>query len=239
MTDNVVLNPGFGGDVVAADDINGVLHQRVKVEFGDSDAATQVSSGNPLPVRLVVTGSVPTTLFKHLRYGGTGSLDLTSGSQGATSGSPAYFLIAPAPGEVYRIARLIGELEAVGTISSGKYGDQTALTNGLELQIMSGSAPASGNPTGSWTPIQNLTDQPIQNNIDWGHYCYDIQFFNAAVGPAGNDFMLWRWTFSKTGAPLRLDGNNNEALVLIIRDDVTSLVHNEFSIQGIVETQLT
>jgi hypothetical protein len=50
VADNVVLNPGSGGDTVAADDIGGVKHQRVKIEFGADGSATDVSTTNPLPV---------------------------------------------------------------------------------------------------------------------------------------------------------------------------------------------
>lgn len=48
--DNTELNSGSGGDVIATDDIAGVKHQKVKVEFGGDDSATQVDAANPLPV---------------------------------------------------------------------------------------------------------------------------------------------------------------------------------------------
>lgn len=51
MADNTTLTPGAGGgDVIATDDIAGVKHQRVKVEFGADGSATDVSTANPLPV---------------------------------------------------------------------------------------------------------------------------------------------------------------------------------------------
>src|SRR6185295_10505078 len=50
VADNTTLNTGSGGDVIATDDIGGVKHQLVKVEFGAADSATQVSASNPLPV---------------------------------------------------------------------------------------------------------------------------------------------------------------------------------------------
>lgn len=49
MADNTILNPGVGGDTIATDDIAGVKHELVKVEFGVDGSATQVSSLNPLP----------------------------------------------------------------------------------------------------------------------------------------------------------------------------------------------
>jgi hypothetical protein len=51
MADNVTLNAGTGGDVVAADDIGGVKFQRVKVAFGNDGSASDASLTNPLPVQ--------------------------------------------------------------------------------------------------------------------------------------------------------------------------------------------
>lgn len=50
MADNVVLNPGTGGATMAADDIGGILHQRVKTGFGPDGSYTDVSLTNPQPV---------------------------------------------------------------------------------------------------------------------------------------------------------------------------------------------
>jgi len=231
MTDNIVLNPGFGGDVVAADDVNGVQHQLVKVEYGDADSATQVSRGNPLPVRIEETGSIATAFFGYLKENGTGSTEVTAS---AGLGSEAYFIFGPSSGssDVYRVSSLIGTLQVSGGLEAQDYGNITgSLTNGLQLQIMTGSGE-------TWGTSQDLTsDAPIRNNIDWARYCYDIQFFTA-LG-AGDEFMLFKWSFEKSGAPLRLEGNKAEALVLVARDDLSSLSGHKFSVQGIIETQLT
>lgn len=50
MADNIELNLGVGGKIVATDDIGGIQHELVKVEFGTDGNATMVSTGNPLPV---------------------------------------------------------------------------------------------------------------------------------------------------------------------------------------------
>lgn len=50
MADNVTLNSGSGGASLAADDIGGVHHQRVKVQYGTDGNATDVSDTNPLPI---------------------------------------------------------------------------------------------------------------------------------------------------------------------------------------------
>lgn len=49
MADNVGYTPGTGA-TVAADDIGGVLYQRVKIGVGDDGLAVDVSATNPLPV---------------------------------------------------------------------------------------------------------------------------------------------------------------------------------------------
>jgi len=48
MADNVDYTPGVGA-TIAADEIGGVLHQRVKVGIGQDGTATDISSANPMP----------------------------------------------------------------------------------------------------------------------------------------------------------------------------------------------
>ena len=49
MADNVGYTPGTGA-TVAADEIAGVLHQRVKIGVGGDGVAVDVSQENPMPV---------------------------------------------------------------------------------------------------------------------------------------------------------------------------------------------
>jgi hypothetical protein len=49
MADNVAITPGSGA-IAAADDIGGVLYQRVKVAHGADGSATDTSVSNPLPI---------------------------------------------------------------------------------------------------------------------------------------------------------------------------------------------
>lgn len=49
MPDNVGYTPGAGA-TVAADEIGGVLHQRVKIGVGADGSATDVSDANPMPI---------------------------------------------------------------------------------------------------------------------------------------------------------------------------------------------
>ena len=49
MADNIGYTPGSGA-TIAADDIGGILHQRVKIGVGADGAATDISTANPMPI---------------------------------------------------------------------------------------------------------------------------------------------------------------------------------------------
>lgn len=58
MTDNSTL-PATG-DIIAADEISGIKHQRVKVQHGADGAATDASTANPFPVLIQSVSGVGT-----------------------------------------------------------------------------------------------------------------------------------------------------------------------------------
>lgn len=60
MADNVAVTAGVG-TTVATDEIAGIHHQKIKIEYGDSDSATQVSPTNPLPVERPKVASATVT----------------------------------------------------------------------------------------------------------------------------------------------------------------------------------
>lgn len=57
MADNVGYTPGSGA-TVAADDIGGVLHQRIKIGVGADGSAVDVSEANPMPVADANSGNL-------------------------------------------------------------------------------------------------------------------------------------------------------------------------------------
>lgn len=65
MADNVLITQGVG-TTIAADDIGGVLHQRVKLSQGADGSATDVSSAAPLNVTLANTGANATPVVVDL-----------------------------------------------------------------------------------------------------------------------------------------------------------------------------
>lgn len=67
MADNIAITAG-SGTTVATEDVGGVHHQKVKMEYGADGAATLVEDAAPLPVRgasdvIVVTLSTDTSAY--------------------------------------------------------------------------------------------------------------------------------------------------------------------------------
>lgn len=61
MSNNTKINLATSnGDLIATEDISGVKHELVKLEFGADGIATKVSGDNPLPVVQTGTPSLPT-----------------------------------------------------------------------------------------------------------------------------------------------------------------------------------
>lgn len=59
MADNVVLNPGLNGSVIATDDIAGAQYQRIKLIHGvDGTNNGDVAASNPLPATLPAVSPV-------------------------------------------------------------------------------------------------------------------------------------------------------------------------------------
>lgn len=58
MADNVGYTPGTG-TVIAADNIDDVLYQRIKIGIGEDGVATDLSTANPMPTK--VSARTPTT----------------------------------------------------------------------------------------------------------------------------------------------------------------------------------
>lgn len=70
MADNVDITPGTG-KTVAADDVGGALHQRVKPTWGVDGTGTDVTATTPLPTAI---------------YAGGAAIDLSTGTAGTPAG---------------------------------------------------------------------------------------------------------------------------------------------------------
>jgi hypothetical protein len=137
---------------------------------------------------------------------------------GNSSGSEAR--IVPSAGQVLVVQRLLVHIEDAGPFNADNYGGLAgALGTGHLIKIYRAGAAHT-----------DLTDGvEIQANADWGKYCFDVT--NQNFG-AGNDFLQARWTFSKSGRPITLNGDNDDSLRVLLQDDFTGLVDHSFMVQG-------
>ena len=173
-------------------------------------------------------GPVPTPIYQHLDINGDGTG--TKNAIGDYSGSAEIFYFQPAPGAIARINRLIVLIRAPKTsFYTDSYGSVGELANGVTIRVQDDT-----------TTLVNLTNGiPIKNNGNWGHYCFDAELYPSTAGNT-DTYLRVRWTFEKAGYPLRLVGDNNERLEVVLNDDFTGggsggLVEHYFHAQGYYE----
>lgn len=144
----------------------------------------------------------------------------TSNAIGDLSGANAVDLtVTPNAWRLYEIHRMIVTIEDDNnTIVPSKYGGVTALSNGINVTVE--------NATGT---LYSLTAFPITTNGEWASHCHDLIRHDWG---SGNDINTIRWTFSKSGAPVYLDGRKGEFLKIALDDVFTGIITHRFVVQG-------
>lgn len=152
-------------------------------------------------------------------------LDTNGDGTGTTAATGDYslaaeeFYITPGAAKAYSIARMIISLGDTATMQAQEYGNLgAALTNGITVKVDDGAG----------TELKDLTGGlAVQTNADWGRLCYDVDIKNWG---AGNELLVARWTFERSGKPLLLEPNHR--LVVNLNDSFTGLLSHTFFVQG-------
>jgi hypothetical protein len=131
------------------------------------------------------------------------------------------FFIRPPVDEIWEISRMIIIIQAATTIAPDKYGDLTALINGIKKKVSRDSI-----------EIADFTPLAIKDNASWGQYCFNVQEHDYGIGGADN-FILVRWSYFKGGANIFLNGKLLEKLAIILNDNFSGLVKHTFYVQGV------
>ena len=163
-------------------------------------------------------GYVPSPIFRYLDTNGDGSG--TKDSAGNYAAGAEIFYIQPT-GRI-RIYRMIIRIEDASGFDAGGYGSITptaALTNGIIIRLQ--------NDAGTLVDLTN--GLPIKTNSQWANLCYDATLLSFGTG---NDSLVIRWTFSRSGEPFYLDGGKNERLEVVINDDLSTVAAQYFMVQG-------
>ena len=130
--------------------------------------------------------------------------------------------IQPPSGEVFHVHRLLVFVQDAGTFDSGSYGNGITLTNGIAVRVQ--------NNEGTYSDL--TAGLPVKINPHWKRLCYDVDI---STYGQGDEAMGARWTFSKAGHPIRLDGGSGDRLEVLLDDDFTGLIDHTFLVQGFVE----
>lgn len=154
-------------------------------------------------------------IFAHLKAGAVYD------AIGDYSSTVAKFTFTVPSGRVAELERMIVYIEDAGAPDSGKYGNSVVLANGIKVYVRDADDEI----------VLDLTpDEAIKTNADWGALCYDVSLLSWGTG---NDTVVVRWTFAKSGAPLYLKGRDGHYLTAELNDDFTDLISHRFLIQGV------
>ena len=161
-------------------------------------------------------------ISQYLSLDGIGTADSANAIGNYAAAAVDTFYIEPPAGEVWRIARMLVYVEDSGSFDAEKYGNAIVLTNGITVKHVDDAG-----------TITDLTGGlPVLNNGAWGQLCYDAQLFEWGTG---NEALAVRWTFQKSGQYVRLVGDDNAKLMVILNDSFVNLLEHRFLVQGYKE----
>jgi hypothetical protein len=132
--------------------------------------------------------------------------------------TPVKFFIQPPANEKYTLQRM--NVEAIdGNFNNAALYGTVTLTIGMRIYVENDGG-----------IIKEYTDGfTIKRNHDWAL----LSGVDApAIGGAGSDALLVRWTFKNGCTNITLDGSNNERLVVEVADDMTGLDDQLIQVQG-------
>lgn len=134
--------------------------------------------------------------------------------------TPDIFYIEPSSDRLFLINRMIVCIEDAAGMRAERYGSLSdALTNGIIVRVSDNSGVK-----------QDLTDGiPVKTNAGWGTLCFDV---DVKTWGAGDELLLVRWTFQRSGVPIPLNGAKGEKLEIYLQDDFTGIVNHYFFAQG-------
>jgi len=181
------------------------------------------SSEHPFPIIISTVGSVITVgrPFSHAYPTAGTSIEQVIEDLSTTAGSlaaPISYKVMPQAGEKFHILRLIGSAVGGTANDDGKFAGLTRLTNGCVIRKYDGT-------TGTFTKFSAWHD-----NADIISDMYDVIYSGA---PQSTFYgMRFRWTLSRLGMAIKLDGDAGDYLEILIQDDITALENFNLNAQG-------
>lgn len=211
MADNVLINAVTtpGGATIATDEVNGVQHELVKVEFGVDGVATMVSASDPLPV----TGTVEVSNFPVTQpVSGTVAVSslptglATSANQQTDALTDAELRAAAVPvslsvvplatgaatatkqdeqtAQLATLNSLIETLRSLVAVLSPLGGAMNSGAPGLRVTPNAATLPISGSVTVASTVVSSLTN--FGTSIPASEMAHDINNFTVTLANINN-----------------------------------------------------
>jgi len=185
-------------------------------EEGKTDSITSTAEGSKecLDVNLQKDSTNPVNglFISTFLRDSTDSSDMTIlGSLG----SPQSFYAGPAAGKIWYVSRMIIFMED-NSMSWQKFGGVSELTNGVAMSYDSHNV------------YHDLLDgETITTNSGFINFCYDGE-----IDSSSSDILRVRWTFSKSGTFLELDGDDGDQVSADVQDNLSGLAKYRTLIQG-------
>lgn len=242
------LISGFLDD---AGDTTGVSNANIDfsaddIDFSADDVENELSAtsigllavGNGGPIRFTTTGTLPGGLETDKDYypmvvdDDTIQIGLTvneaaeddnvvftdTGTGVHTLHIYTRFYRQPRLGEVYRIHKINVFLSTNKGFSDNKYGGGNSLFSGIGVRTV--------NDDGTIYDVVSPVSQ-VKSNAAWGMFTSDVVIQGTSALIAGLEFDEDR--------PLRLVGDTNDRIEIILNDDLVATANHTFHIEGIIE----
>lgn len=144
---------------------------------------------------------------------GTGTTNMNvDGSSAAVT-----FKISPAAGETMKISRIMIYVEDAGTFDAAKWGNGVTLTNGFNFKHKKDDV------------TTDMLGFGVKTSGDMASVCHDLNHNSFGTG---NEFASWRWTFTKAGDTVTLNGDAGDEFQVVVNDLQTGLVAMYVMAQG-------
>jgi hypothetical protein len=171
MADNTTLNPGVGGDTIAADDVGGVKYQVVKLDLGADGASSPVSGALPVSgtfwqATQPVSGPVTDAQLRATPVPVSGTVTANTGLTQPLTDAQLRATAVPVSGTVSTgLTQPLtdAQLRATPVPVSGTVTANTGLSQPLtDAQIRATALPVSGTVAVSNMIAQGLTDAELR-----------------------------------------------------------------------------
>jgi hypothetical protein len=131
--------------------------------------------------------------------------------------APQIFYIAPPPGAIWQLTRLIISMTDDTVMDDGTFGGVPALTNGVVIRVINNGVYANA---AIW-----------KTNGDIASDMYDTNYVAKPPSGTGYGFRA-RWTLAAMQAVVELDGDTGDRLEILVQDDLSGLISLKIKAQG-------